>query len=79
MVLHMTTSTASRQWALAMLTTAVDHDPRIFELAAETTSEGACYLAGQATAWLHEVAHADDTCADVLLAELGLGIAREAG
>jgi NAD dependent epimerase/dehydratase family enzyme len=75
----MTTSLASRQWALAMLTTAVDHDPRIFELAAETTPEGATYLAGLAAAWAREVAQANDTCANVLLAEMGLEIAREAG
>jgi NAD dependent epimerase/dehydratase family enzyme len=75
----MTTSLASRQWALAMLTTAVDHDPRIFELAAETTPEGARYLAGLAAAWARETAHANDTCAHVLLAEMGLEIAREAG
>jgi hypothetical protein len=75
----MTTSLASRQWALAMLTTAVDHDPRIFELPAETTPEGACYLAGQAAAWAREVAEANGTCVHALLAEMGLGIAREAG
>jgi hypothetical protein len=74
-----TTSTASRQWALAMLTTAVDRDPRIFALAAETTPEGACYLAGLSAAWLREVARVNDTCAHVLLAEMGLAIAREAG
>jgi hypothetical protein len=75
----MTTPLASRQWALAMLTTAVDHDPRIFELAAETTPEGACYLAGLSAAWVREVARANDTCAHVLLAEMELEIAREAG
>jgi hypothetical protein len=73
------TSPASRQWALAMLTTAVDRDPRIFELAAETTPEGACYLAGLSAAWLREVAEANGTCVHHLLAEMGLGIAREAG
>jgi hypothetical protein len=75
----MTTSLASRQWALAMLTTAADHDPAIFELAHEGTPEGACYLAGQAAAWLREVARVNDTCAHVLLAEMGLEIAREVG
>jgi hypothetical protein len=70
---------ASRQWALAMLTSAVDRHPQLFELAQEVTPEGACWLAGQAAVWLREVAEANDTCAHVLLAELGLEIAREAG
>jgi hypothetical protein len=39
----------------------------------------ACYLAGLSAAWLREVAEANDTCAHVLLAEMGLEIAREAG
>jgi hypothetical protein len=68
-----------QQWALAMLTTAADHDPAIFDLAHEATPEGACYLAGLAAAWAREAAEANGTCVHALLAEMGLGIAREAG
>jgi hypothetical protein len=69
-----------QQWALAMLTTAANHDPAIFELAYEATPDGACFLADLAVGWLRAlVAQSHRCCVHCLLAEMGLGIAREAG